>query len=288
MGKAARRGSWSTMPNDSQLHSLKIDIPAQPDVLANLSMLLSDHRVNLQAIGALIAGDMALAASVLKAVNSSFYGLTTRVRTVQQAITYLGMREIKSVTFAIGLRAVFPHAPELVPLWQRASVRAMLMSRIGQAVQVDPWAAHSAGLFEECGKAVLFRHASGRYRALLRSAENDEDLLLLEQREFGVSHDMLGAALCESWGLLPRAVSSVRYHVIVNATRQLPQAIDGPEICVLSALANALMTDPATLEEVANELAPQAHLDAAVLVRGALGVKEHIEAVMGDRPDLQD
>ncbi len=273
------------MPVDPQLRSLKIDIPAQPDVLVKLSLLITDQNVNLQAVGALIAGDMALASSVLKAVNSSFYGLTSRVRTVQQAITYLGMREIKSVTFAMGLRAVFPHAPELVPLWQRSSVRAMLMSRIGQAVHVDPWAAHSAGLFEECGKAVLFRHSSGRYRALLRTAADDEDLLMLEQREFGVSHDTLGAALCETWGLVPSAVSSVRYHVIVNATRQLPADVDGREICVLSALANAMMTDPDTLEAVAEALAPQAQLDAAVLLRGALGVKSHIEAVMAQRPD---
>ena len=273
------------MPVDPQLRSLKIDIPAQPDVLVKLSLLITDQNVNLQAVGALIAGDMALASSVLKAVNSSFYGLTSRVRTVQQAITYLGMREIKSVTFAMGLRAVFPHAPELVPLWQRASVRAMLMSRIGQAVQVDPWAAHSAGLFEECGKAVLFRHSSGRYRALLRTAADDEELLMLEQREFGVGHDTLGAALCETWGLVPSAVTSVRYHVIVNATRQLPADVDGREICVLSALANALMTDPDTLEEVASALAPQAKLDPALLLRGALGVKSHIEAVMAQRPD---
>ena len=273
------------MPVDPQLRSLKIDIPAQPDVLVKLSLLITDHNVNLQAVGALIAGDMALASSVLKAVNSSFYGLASRVRTVQQAITYLGMREIKSVTFAMGLRAVFPHAPELVPLWQRASVRAMLMSRIGQAVHVDPWAAHSAGLFEECGKAVLFRHSSGRYRALLRTAPDDEELLMLEQREFGVGHDTLGAALCETWGLVPSAVTSVRYHVIVNATRQLPADVDGREICVLSALANALMTDPDTLEEVASALAPQAKLDPALLLRGALGVKSHIEAVMAQRPD---
>ena len=271
------------MPVDPQLRSLKIDIPAQPDVLVKLSLLITDQNVNLQAVGALIAGDMALASSVLKAVNSSFYGLTSRVRTVQQAITYLGMREIKSVTFAMGLRAVFPHAPELVPLWQRASVRAMLMSRIGQAVHVDPWAAHSAGLFEECGKAVLFRHSSGRYRALLRTAADDEELLMLEQREFGVGHDTLGAALCETWGLVPTAVTSVRYHVIVNATRQLPADVDGREICVLSALANALMTDPDTLEEVTNTVAPQAGLDPQRLLRGANAVREHIEAVVSRR-----
>jgi HDOD domain len=172
-----------------------------------------------------------------------------------------------------------------VPLWQRAGVRAMLMSRIGQAINADAWAAHSAGLFEECGKAVLFRHSSGRYRALLRTAQDDEELLLLEQQEFGISHDTLGAALCESWSLLPSAVNSVRYHVVVNATHQVPADIDGREICALSAVANALMADPATLDDVVRAIAPGAGLDPEVLLRGALGVKEHIEDVMAKREE---
>ncbi|HOY36362.1 MAG TPA: HDOD domain-containing protein, partial [Piscinibacter sp.] len=149
--------------------------------------------------------------------------------------------------------------------------------RIGQALNVDPWAAHSAGLFEECGKAVLFRHAPERYKPLLRAAENDEDLLLLEHDEFGVSHDALGAALCESWGLAPAAVSSVRYHVMVNATLQLPMQLPRRAICALSALAHALMTDPDTLDVVAEKVAPQADLDPALVLRGARKVQEQIE-----------
>ena len=47
---------------------------------------------------------MALAAAVLKAVNSSLYGLRGRVQSVQQAITYLGTREVAAVTFEMGLR----------------------------------------------------------------------------------------------------------------------------------------------------------------------------------------
>lgn len=277
------------MPVDPQLRSLKIDIPAQPDVLVKLSLLITDQNVNLQAVGALIAGDMALASSVLKAVNSSFYGLTSRVRTVQQAITYLGMREIKSVTFAMGLRAVFPHAPELVPLWQRASVRAMLMSRIGQAVHVDPWAAHSAGLFEECGKAVLFRHAPDHYRSMLRAAVHDGDLVALEHAGFGVSHDALGAALCDSWGLAPAAVASVRQHVLAQAGGALPEDGGKRAISALSVVAFGLMADrarPDGLGEPDDEtarVAQQAGLDAEALLRVARLVREQLAAAVRHR-----
>ena len=274
------------MPVDPQLRSLNVDIPAQPAVLATLSTLLLEDSVNLQAVSAMISNDMALASAVLKAVNSSLYGLRGRVQSVQQAITHLGTREIASIMFAMGLKAVFPPAPELAPLWQRASVRGLLMGRIGAALSVDPWAAHSAGLFEECGKAVLFRHASERYRALLGAAADDEELLMLEHDAFGVSHDALGAALCESWGLAPAAVASVRYHVIVNTTRELPMQLPRRAICALSALAHALMTDPDSLDEVARAVAPQAGLDATLVLRGARKVQAQIEAAVAR--DLHD
>ena len=115
------------MPVDAELRLLEIDIPAQPEALVKLSLLLAEEDVDLKALASLIESDMALAAAVLKAVNSSLYGLSGRVQSVQQAITYLGTREVAAVTFEMGLRAVFPHAPELGPIWDRAARRGVLM-----------------------------------------------------------------------------------------------------------------------------------------------------------------
>lgn len=268
------------MSIDFRLQLRDIDIPAQPDGLVKLSLLLAEDEIDLHAIGLLISADMALAAAVLKAVNSARYGLRGRVRSVQQAITYLGTREVAAVTFELGLRAVFPAAPELEPLWERASARGLLMGRIGQALNVDPWAAHSAGLFEECGKAVMLRHAGERYRPMLLQAESDEELLMLEHAEFGVGHDTLGAALCESWGVAAPAVDSVRFHVIVNTTLELPMQVERRSVCALSALAHALMTDPDSADEVARKVAPQAGLEALAVQRAARGVQQQIEAAV--------
>ena len=69
---------------------------------------------------------------------------------------------------------------------------------------------------------MLFRHAQDHYRALLRAATNDVELTELEAAAFGVSHDALGAALCESWGVHGGAVASVRHHVSAQATQTLP------------------------------------------------------------------
>ncbi len=281
------------MPVHPDLRSLNIDIPAQPQSLVQLSLLLADEAINLQAAAALIETDMALAAAVMKAVNSSLYGLKGRVQSVHQAINYLGMREVAGITFELGLRAAFPPAPELEPLWQRAGWRGLMMGRLATRLSLDAWAAHSAGLFEECGKAVLFRHAPDHYRAMLRAAGSDAELVTLEHAGFGVSHDALGAALCESWGLGAAAVASVRHHVAAQATRQLPelQAARRP-ICALSVLVAVLAgmrgqpgAPDDELDAAAQAVAPQADLDVTLVLRAARQIHEQLETAAANGRD---
>ncbi|MEO3715205.1 MULTISPECIES: HDOD domain-containing protein [Roseateles] len=264
------------MSVDPELRTLDIEIPTQPEVLVKLSLLMAADDIDLLAVSALVETDMALAAAVLKAVNSSLYGLRGRVQTVHQALTYLGMREVAAITFEMGLRAAFPPAPELDPVWARASQRGLLMGRMGQMLGVDPWAAHSAGLFEECGKAVLYRHAPAHYPAMLRATQEDAELVKLEHTAFGVSHDALGAALCESWGLAPASVASVRSHVEVQTSLLMPDTLQRRSVCAISVIAWSLMNAPERLDEIAKAIAPQAQLDETLVLRAARRVSEQL------------
>ena len=274
------------MPVNPELRSLDIDIPSQPTSLVKLSLLMADEDINLQAAAQLIEGDMALASAVMRAVNSSLYGLRGRVQSVHQAITYLGMREVAAITFEMGLRAAFPQAAEIEPLWTRAARRGLIMGRLGQRLSVDGWAAHSAGLFEECGKAVLFRHAPDPYRTMLRAAASDSDLAALERAGFGVSHDALGAALCESWGLGAAAVASVRYHVDAQETLAFPPSLQRRSVLALSIIARTMTESPESLDDVTEHVAPLAQLDATLALRGARAVLAQLEEaeVRGRQP----
>jgi hypothetical protein len=72
-------------------------------------------------------------------------------------------------------------------------------------------------------------------------------------------------------------VASVRFHVIVNATGELPMHLPRRAICALSALAHALMTNPEALDTVSEQVAPQADLDPTLVLRGARRVQKQIE-----------
>ncbi len=265
------------MSVDAELRTLDISIPAKPQVLVQLSLLLADDDVNLDAVAHLMEDDMALAAAVMKAVNSSLYGLKGRVQTAHQAVTYLGTREVVGIAYEMGLPAAFGPATALDPGWQPAAQRGTLMGRLAERMSLDAWAAHSAGLFEECGKAVLFRHAVDHYRAMLRAATSDTELASLEHVGFGVSHDALGAALCESWGLAPAAVASVRYHVGVQATGVMPPELSRRSICAVSAVVQAIVDRPEDLDDTCARLAPQADLEPMLLLRAARRVAEQFD-----------
>lgn len=245
------------MTADAQILALNIAIPTQPRAIAEMSRLLASPTLQIHQIGAVIGSDMGLASAVLKAVNTALFGLSGQVQSVLQALTHLGTREVAAITLQMGLRAAFPASPALDVLWARAAVRARRMACLATALQRDPWVAHSAGLFEECGKAIFVRHAPDRYRAMLAAADSDTALLFLEHEAFGVGHDALGAAMCETWGLAPAAVHSVRHHVMVQSALQLPPQVADRSICALSVLAGMVGNDQAGWEDRAASVGDQ-------------------------------
>ena len=95
----------------------------------------------------------------------------------------------------------------------------------------------------------------------------DEALLGREARIFGVSHDALGAALCESWGLGAVAVASVRHHVTAQGLLVLSVPPARRDALALSVLAEALMSSPDGLDAVVDAICPQANLDLDLTLR---------------------
>ena len=145
------------MTEDTRPVNLDFDLPAQPQSLIKLAALLREDDINLNAVGALIEGDMSFAAAVMKAVNSPLYGLKGRVQSVQQAVTYLGVREISAIAYEAGLQAAFPQVPQLIAIWERASIRGLLMGRLAQALSMEAWSAHTAA----CSRNAARRCCTG-------------------------------------------------------------------------------------------------------------------------------
>ncbi len=229
-----------------QLRNLNIDLPACPQTLVKLSLLMADDNASIDQMASLIETDMALSAAVVRTVNSALFGLLKRVESVHDGIRYLGMAQVAGLTYEIGLRGAFPPSPLLQTIWDRAGVRGLAMGRIARQLDMDPWHAHTLGLFAESGRAVLFAYDRQRYANL--SAEPDEALLCAAEIEaFGVSHSALGAALCQAWGLSKDISDGVRArpHVPSQWAHERPPV---QKLLAIGAAVDALLLNPDTID----------------------------------------
>jgi HD-like signal output (HDOD) protein len=266
------------MPIDPALRALDIDLPACPQILVRLSMLMADEDANTQSIATLIEGDMALASAVVRSVNSALFGLLRRVESVPEAVRFLGVREVSALTFEIGLRGAFPPSPMLTTLWNSAGRRGLVMGRAAQSLDVDPWLAHTAGLFAESGQAALLAHDSTGYHKLVKSSPDALAWLDAEQAQYGVNHATLGAALCQAWGLAVEVAGSVRLRPL--ALRSLLGGIEGEldeqwqretfmvkRLLALAAAADCALAgaDDTELQRACAQIAPLAAMDAKLL-----------------------
>lgn len=270
------------MSIDPNLRSLNIDIPACPDTLVKLSLLMGQDDAHTEDMSALIGGDMALASAIVRTVNSAMFGLLHRVETVHEAVRYLGMREVAGITFEMGLRAAFPPGPLIDQIWDRASLRGLAMGRVAQKLDISPWLAHTAGLFAESGRAVLYAYDRDRYTALEAKAPNEAAVIAAEIVAFGVSHAALGAALCHSWGLANDIGAFVRARVQFCG-EWAREPIDVRQLLALGATVDAVLNPPD--QDAADPQLGQRCADWAELA--GLDVKQLIAAVEAVCTNLQ-
>src|SRR5690606_16386942 len=98
----------STLSREEIAGRLK-QLPSLPGVVSELLSSFGQDDIDVDIIAQQIARDQALAARVLRVANSSFSGLQNRVSTIQEAVTVLGFRAVRSMVVAVGMSGTFRH-----------------------------------------------------------------------------------------------------------------------------------------------------------------------------------
>jgi len=209
-----------TLPEE--LRRLQIALPACPRALLDLQALLREPAVHAQACADVISADMALAAEVVKTVNSAMFGLLRRVDHVGEALRFLGNEQVMAITLQTALRRAFPPTPLMDRIWDGAARLAWVMGRAAVPLDLDPWLAHSAGLFAASGAAVFASRKNlfpGGYDLLFDIHTHDPLALAdAEIKAIGVGHHAVGSALCAQWGLSNQVVRYVRARATPSQT----------------------------------------------------------------------
>lgn len=97
-----------------KIQSDSLVLPTLPEIAIRIRETADDPDVNLQAMAHVIAQDPALSARMVKVANSAFMGRSVKVETLNQAVTRIGLRQIKNIATAIAMEQLFVSKNELV------------------------------------------------------------------------------------------------------------------------------------------------------------------------------
>ncbi len=210
------------------------DLPPMPIVAVKVLELLQDPDTSIKQLAATISLDAAVSARMLKIANSSMYGVSRQITTLQNALVLLGERTVRSLVLASSMSSVNKSYGLLEKMLWEESVGCALASRyLSTKLNVsNPDEAFLAGLFSNLGKIIRNNNEPERYRELVEAVYNGAgDYSTLELEVFSVPYTTVGAAVLHSWKIAPLLVDSV------CCQNQLDEA-ENTEVADLSAVVN--------------------------------------------------
>ena len=89
-------------------------LPTLPAVALKVRKAADDPDINLNQMGDVIGQDPSLSARMIKIANSAYMGRAVKVTSISQAVTRIGLRQIKNIATALAMEQLFVSKNELV------------------------------------------------------------------------------------------------------------------------------------------------------------------------------
>jgi putative nucleotidyltransferase with HDIG domain len=196
------------------------DLPSFPDVVEKLMRETAKKDVSIQKLAEIIRQDTSLAAVFLRIANSAFYAANSPATDVVQAVTRLGVQEVRRIGCGAAVLARFSKfgGPNPKKFWLHSitvAVTAQVLFELSK-IPIGPIEIEStyvAGLLHDLGIlafATVFpqRHLDIAYQLKKEGGTTCEK----ERANFGIDHGEIGEALARQWKLPDMLVDSIRYH----------------------------------------------------------------------------
>lgn len=193
-------------------------LPSFPAIAARVIEMCGDENVSVRALGEVLSHDTAISTKILRTINSSFYGLRSRVTTVERATAMLGINAVKMLALGFSL------VPQLkgmggddfdpTVIWKRSLYAAVGAHTIAREVKFEHYEeAFIAGLLQDLGVIVMLQALRGEYVKVIEGIiDTHGKLRAAEVEAFDLDHAQVGQALGEKWILPAILVASIACH----------------------------------------------------------------------------
>lgn len=91
-----------------------IVLPTLPSIALKVRKAADNPDINLNAMGDVISQDPSLSARMIKIANSAYMGRAVKVTSISQAVTRIGLRQIKNISTALAMEQLFVSKNEVV------------------------------------------------------------------------------------------------------------------------------------------------------------------------------
>jgi len=175
-----------------------------PRVCAQLAELTAQQATDAAQLARLIQSDPALAGEIMRVANSPALRPRSPIVSLQQAVSWLGVAEVRNIAMAVMLRGeVFTapgHEPESEELWREAWLAGLWAKEIARERRKHVESAFLAALMHRTGAALALK---------ILSRFEMEKRTVMDARTFGdlvvEFEPAFGRLLMNSW-LLPKDV----------------------------------------------------------------------------------
>ncbi len=181
----------------------------------------SEQSLNSQ-IAEIIRRDPSLAARLLRMVNSVYFGLSTRVNNIEEAVFFLGLRQIRELSMATPvieeLEKLQRSTQASLPwkdLWSHSIGTAIVTREIlaSTSLQIDDDTDYLVGLLHNVGKVVMAHAFPEELRQLMATpARTPEEFARRERDLIGWDHGRIGAHYLSRHQISEEIIFSVLYH----------------------------------------------------------------------------
>ena len=192
------------------------DLPTLPEVVIEITRLVENPDTTAEDIYRIVSTDVSLAATMLKLVNSAFYGVARSVTSLEKAIRILGFSTVRNIALAAFVFDSFMSGKGKLDyrgFWFHSIAAAAGCDVMAKRLRVkDPGEYYVYGLLHDLGVVVMMQYLPGELARIKDAVASGKDLRAAELEVVGCTHNELGAAAAEHWDFPPTVVAVMAHH----------------------------------------------------------------------------
>lgn len=194
------------------------DVSTLPHVALRVMEVANDPNCGARDLKEVLEADVSLSTRVLRVVNSSAYAVRTKITNLQQAIAFLGSKQIRNLAMTASVSKLFQQ-DETIGKYQRLGLWKHLVA-VGTCARLLAMRLRFknfediflAGLLHDLGLILVDQHFHNAFVEIMTQAEEGKPICKLELAVLGFTHCQLAGEITKKWQFPPAVVAAAAYH----------------------------------------------------------------------------